>query len=147
MTPDPQQRIGGWLILLAIVLVFFVLRTAIYLVALLPAAHVGSAETLGAVWTFGVFYELAGNALLLIGAVLLLVLFLMRRRLFPRAAIAFFAVFVAFTVGDLLVGLSFPDIAARPTFPWRSTVFVAFGSAIAVWYLITSDRVRGTFTR
>ena len=55
------------------------------------------------------FYELAGNALLFIGAVLLLVLFFMRRRVFTRAALAFLAVFVVFTAGDLLLGLSVPD--------------------------------------
>ncbi len=147
MTPQSQQRIGGWLILLAIALVLFAIRTAIYLIALSPAVRIAFSGALGAVWTFGVFYELAGNALLFIGAVLLLVLFFMRRRVFTRAALAFLAVFVVFTAGDLLLGLSVPEIAARPTFPWRSTLFIAAGSAIAVWYLTTSERVRGTFTR
>ncbi len=147
MTPHSQRRIGGWLILLAIALVLFAIRTAIYLIALVPAIRIAPPGALGAVGTFGVFYELVGNGLLFVGAVLLLVLFFMRRRVFTLAALAFLAVFVGFAVGDLLLGLSVPKIAARPTFPWRSTVFVAVGAAVAVWYLTTSERVRDTFTR
>ena len=145
MTPHSQQRIGGWLILLGIVLVLFAVRTAIYLVALASAVRIASSSGIGASGTSGVFYEIAGNTFLLGSAVLLLALFFMRRRVFRRGAIAFFAAFVVFTAGDFLLGLSIPEVAARPTFPWRSTVFVAAGSAIVVWYLITSERVEKYF--
>ena len=147
MTPHAQPRIGGWLIVFAIVLLLFAIRTVIHLVALGPALPIAFSNGFSSLWKFSVLCEFAGNTLLVAAAVVLLVLFLRKRRSFRRAALAFVGFLVVFTVADLMVALSVPEIAARPTFPWRSIIIVVLSAGIATWYLLASQRVRDTFTR
>jgi hypothetical protein len=147
VTPHAQQRIGGWLIVAAIALFLFAIRNAMYLVALAPALRITFSSAFGGLWRFSVLCEFTGSALLAVAAVLLLVLLFKRRRVFRTAAIGFITFLVVFTLADLLLGLSIPEVAARPTLPWRSTVFVVITAGVAVWYLLASQRVKDTFTR
>jgi hypothetical protein len=142
MTAREQQGIRGWLLVFAIVLALFAARTAYYVVTFVAAFHAPSDVSL----TLAAVFELIGNAILVLGAVSLLVLLFRRHRSFPRFALAFFIAIAAFAVVDLGLAISYRDVAPELRLPWRKTIFLTAVCVIGVCYLRGSERVRATFT-
>jgi hypothetical protein len=138
-----EQGIRGWLLVLAIVLALFAARTGFYVVTFLAAFHVASDVSL----TLAAVFELVGNAMLVVGAVSLLVLLFRKHRSFPRLALAFFVAMAAFAVVDLALASSHRDLAPELRLPWRKTILLTGACAVGVCYLRRSERVRATFTQ
>jgi hypothetical protein len=143
MTSPEQQGIRGWLLVVAVVLALFATRTAFYVLTFATAFQVTPDISL----TFAAVFELVGNALLVVGAVSLLVLLLRKQRSFPRFAVAFFIAMAAFAMVDLALAVWYRDLAAELRVPWRKTILLTAVCVMAVCYLRRSERVRATFTR
>ncbi|MEO6926316.1 MAG: DUF3857 domain-containing protein [Rhodanobacter sp.] len=153
--PDMEWAgIGGWLLLLAVVLA---LRPLVYASALVPLAGVMSAETWSSLTTYGsstynamwaplLLFELAANLAQLVFSLLLLVLLFKRRSSFPRLAVVLFVVAIVLPVGDLMLSGLMPGIKTTPD-EISKAVGGALGVGIWVAYLLSSRRVKATFVR
>lgn len=155
----PQQRnggpegIGGWLILLIVGLVSTVLSNLMATVAALRLIGDGSwaaVTTPGNALYHPLFgtlltFELIGNAAFALYAIVMLVLMFTKSPWFPRGMIAMYVASVLYLVGDLVIGMQVPSVAAEPS---GSIAALARSAAVAlIWipYLLTSKRVRNTF--
>ena len=143
MTSPEQQGIRGWLLVVAVVLALDAARTAFYFFTFAAAFRASPEISL----TFAAVFELVGNALLVVGAVSLLVLLVRKQRSFPRFAVAFFIAMAAFAMFDLALAVWHRDLAAELRVPWRKTILLTAVCFMAVCYLRRSERVRATFTR
>ncbi|MEO6926028.1 MAG: DUF3857 domain-containing protein [Rhodanobacter sp.] len=146
--------IGGWLLLLVVVLA---LRPLVYATALVPLAGVMSADTWSSLTTYGsstynamwaplLLFELAANLAQLALSLLLLVLFFKRRSSFPRTAVLLFVVAIVLQAGDLLLSGLVPGTKTKPD-DISKAVGSAVGAGIWIAYLLSSRRVRATFVR
>ncbi len=146
--------IGGWLVVLALVLL---LRPLVFGSSLIQLVHVMSVDQWTALTTYGgpsynalwaplLLFELAAAIAQLVFSVLLLVLFFRCRSSFPRVAMVLLAVALVIQVGDLLLAKLLPTITVNP-----KDVSQAVGAAVgvALWsgYLWQSERVKSTFVR
>ena len=131
------------MLVVAVVLALDAARTAFYVFTFAAAFRASSDIAL----TFAAVFELVGNALLVVGAVSLLVLLVRKHRSFPRLAVAYFIALIGFVIVDLALALWYRDLAAELRVPWRKTTVLAAACVIAICYLHRSKRVRATFTR
>ena len=158
---EPDRRwvgIGGWLLLLAVVLVA---RPLVYGFALPRLATAMSIDTWSLLTTFGsskynplwaplLLFELAANLVQLVFSLLLLVLFFKRRSSFPRVAMLVLPAAIVLQIGDLMLSGSLsgsvPGMKLTP-----GDISKAVGSAMSAmaWmaYLLHSRRVKATFVR
>ena len=143
MTPREMQGIRGWLLVIAVLLALFAARTAFYVVTFLAAFQSASDVSL----TLAAVFELAGNTILVLGAVWLLVLLLRKHRLFPRLAVGFFVAVAGFAVIDLALAVWHRDLIPELRLPWRKTTLLIAACVFTVCYLRRSERVRATFMR
>ena len=151
---DRLAGVGGWLLVLALVLL---IRPLVFASSLAPLAQVMSSGQWAALTTYGrptydalwaplLLFELAVAIAQLVFSLFLLVLFFRRRSSFPRMAILLLAAALAIQVVDLMLARLLPTGASDP-----KDVSRAVGGAVgvALWsaYLWRSVRVRSTFTR
>lgn len=156
---DPQpatsvsqyDSIGGWLILVAIGLIFSPFRI-IYDLFQLPEVYDSQ------MWANLIAlnrYDLFGfmlvthvyNIVFLIYAVLILVLFIRRRSSLPRLITIYFAVNCFMTVTDSLIGAALdPSLVNQPDH-YRNMFSAVFGAAIWIPYFNMSSRVKETFVK
>jgi hypothetical protein len=146
--------LGGWLALLAVVLV---LRPVILGYFLDQTFSATSADTWAQLTTYGsskynalwapfLLFELAANLAQWVLSVLLLALLFKRRSSFPRVAVLALLAGIVLQVGDLLLSSLLPG--AEPTrHDIVATVRNSLGAAIWAAYVWRSRRVKATFVR
>lgn len=154
---EQYDRIGGWLVLVAIGLIASPFRLGYsLLVELLPALD---AETWGyltdpsspvyhVLWKPLIILELVGNALFLIFAVVLLYYFFSRKKELPRLIIIFYAANLLFILLDFYLASQIPMVAEID----NNDTYREIGRSVvscAIWtpYFLLSERVKGTFIK
>lgn len=149
------DKFGGWLIPVAFGLLALPIRLGLFLMEdLLPAF---SKDAWPLLTTPGspayhplnkplLLFELAGNGLLLAGALALGVLFFRKRREFPFSAVVFLILGVAFYSGDYVLSLQLPAVAAQSGTESKLDLIgaVLVGLTLSSYFLF-SKRVKGTF--
>jgi hypothetical protein len=152
-----RDRIGGWLILFAIGLVIYPVGAVFSLVTqILPAfssaTWTGSAHTAAPhyhlLWKPLLIFELAGNLILALCVLWLLVLFFQRRRVARRLAILFLVFNLLYVGVDTLWAWILSEGGQSLAFATlRDTVRTAVACMIWIPYFIFSKRVKETFVR
>ena len=146
--------IGGWLIVLAIMLTVRVLTYFHYLSTVADAMSLESWSKLttyggphyNALWAPALLLELATGLAQIMFSTLLLPLLFLRRSNFPRLAmVVLISGFVLHVVNLALLHL-IPTAAHRPD-ELSNSIGSAIGTTIWSAYLLTSSRVKATFTR
>lgn len=151
---DRWGGIGGWLLLLAVVLA---LRPFVFGSQLLTLANAMSIDKWSVLTTYGsstynvwwapmLLFELAVNSVQFVFSLLLLVLFFQRRSSFPRVAILLLLVALVLQAGDLMLASLLPTIKTKPE-DIAQTVHVAIGVTVWAAYLLRSRRVKATFVK
>lgn len=155
-TPEERyQNIRGWLLLMAVGVILFPLQVVGTLaVDLLPAF---SEDGWALLTTPGtpvyhplnapiLIFELWGNILLLVGALILAVEFFRKRKRVPLMIVVFLLFALLFYVGDYFAAHLLAAVASQgESEPVLDLAIAALGCAILVWYFLVSKRVKGTF--
>ncbi|MBD3402836.1 DUF2569 family protein [candidate division GN15 bacterium] len=99
-------------------------------------------------WAPVLIYEMVGNLLLGLAAIVLLVFMLNKHHLFPKLYIAFLAGNLLFVISDHLLARSIPMVAemADPD-GFREIARAVGGAVIWIPYMLKSERVANTFAR
>jgi hypothetical protein len=155
-TGTSLKGIGGWLILVTIGLVLTPLRIAIILFTTYVPIFTGETWSLlttpgsaayNWVWKPILLFELFGNLIFLIWAVVLLVLLFGHKRIFPMMMIAFYVANLLFVGLDFAIASGIPVVASQPD---AGSVVELIKSILvcAIWipYFLISERVKTTFT-
>ncbi|HKZ21923.1 MAG TPA: DUF2569 domain-containing protein [candidate division Zixibacteria bacterium] len=152
-----SDKIGGWLILVAIGLIFTSLR--ILLLTFKDIIPVFAPQTWSVLttptsavyhplWAPLLIGELVGNLFFVCLGIVLVVLFFQKRRIFPKLAILYLLANLVFVVGDTLVAGLIPVVAQQDnTSSVKEIVRSVVGAGIWVPYFIMSKRVKSTFVR
>ena len=155
-TPEERyQNIRGWLLLMAVGVILLPLWLVATLVEdLLPAF---STEGWALLTTPGtpvyhplnapvLIFELWGNILLLVGALVLAVEFFRKRKRVPLMIVVFLLFALLFYVGDYFAAHLLAAVASESeSEPVLDLAIAALGCAVLVWYFLVSKRVKGTF--
>ncbi|MEW6542749.1 MAG: DUF2569 domain-containing protein [Nitrospirota bacterium] len=155
--PDTKRALGGWLLLLALAFVALPIRLLLFIWEdLLPAF---SREAWPLLTTPGspayhplnkpiLLFELIGNSLTLLGALVVASLFFLRHRRFPLLGVVFLALAVAFYVADYFITRQLPLVAEQSGSESKLDLIGALLVGVAVsTYLLVSKRVKETFVR
>jgi hypothetical protein len=155
-TGTSLKGIGGWLILVTIGLVLTPFRIAIILFTTYVPIFTGETWSLlttpgsaayNWVWKPILLFELFGNLIFLLWAVVLLVLLFAHKRIFPMTMIAFYLANLLFVGLDFVIASGIPVVASQPD---TGSVVELIKSILvcAVWipYFLISERVKATFT-
>jgi hypothetical protein len=154
---SPPHAIRGWLIPIGIGLILYGLRLVVFVgedlvpvfspdiwAALTthasPAYHWLNAPVL--------INELAGNLLLVLAVLVLMVLFVRKHPWFPRATVGVLLGALVFYMADYMISRQIPAVASQeeslPQFDIMGAVVVC---GVLIPYLLTSKRVKETFVR
>mgnify|MGYP006141242801 FL=1 len=150
--------IGGWLLLVAFGLIVTPIRVSLMIVQThLPMFSDGTWNALTSpasehyhwLWAPLLLFEMAGNILLVLLALVTLCFFFMKSKYTPRLFITWLVFGLVFVVADYALAEQIPLIAGQPTDPEsiREIVRSVVGAAIWVPYFLVSKRVKATFTR
>jgi hypothetical protein len=149
------DKIGGWLILVAIGLIFTPLRLLVVLFKdLLPAL---SGETWSRLTTPGtaayhplwaplLFFEVIGNCLFIVAPIIVAIFFFQKRRFVPRLIIILLLANLVFVAIDYFAADLIPFVAAQEDIGSLIELIRVF-IVCAIWvpYFLVSKRVKGTF--
>ena len=148
--------LGGWLVLIAIRLIISPIFQAAHILRSLRSFGLWRWEALTSpggtayhpAWAPLLILELFGEMSILILTILVLVLFLQRRRVVPVLFIALLLASLVFVVGDM-IGLqiikTIPE--TTKTLLLRNLLAAIIGCAIWIPYMLLSRRVKATFTQ
>jgi hypothetical protein len=149
------DKIGGWLILVALGLIFAPIRLVVVLVKdLLPALSADTwarlttpgTESYHPLWAPLLLFEIIGNCLFIVFPIIIAVFFFQKRRFVPRLIIVLLLANLAFVAIDYFAADLIPFVAAQEdTGSLVELIRVLIASAIWVPYLLVSKRVKGTF--
>jgi len=154
--PSPD-KIGGWLIVVAIGLIFASLR--ILLFTFKDIIPVFKPETWSLLTTPGtpayhplwaplLIGELAGNLFFVVFGITIVVLFFQRRRIVPRLVIIYLLTNLGFVLTDYFVADLIPIVAQQDNTSAVKEIFRGVvGAGIWIPYFIMSKRVKSTFVR
>ena len=157
-TPDQQyEKIGGWLILVAIGMGLAPLRSLlvvgktflpIFLTERWRVLTTPGTAAYHPLWAPILIFEFAGNIVLIVLAVVVAVCLFQKRRILPKLMIGFLLSNLLFVAGDYVVADWIPAVA-RQNNPQslRELAKILFGCLIWVPYFLVSKRVKGTFIR
>jgi multisubunit Na+/H+ antiporter MnhC subunit len=155
--PKSYEGIGGWLILVAFILLRAPIAVLVTLFrAVFPllqhdtwaALTTKGTESYHPLWAPLVISELIVNLAFLALALVVLVLFFRRKRSFPRFVIILYLAHFIWEVCLALVLRQIPAMAGEPaTSSLVGAIGLALGCAIWIPYFLISKRVRATFTR
>jgi len=155
--PPNSVAIGGWLILFAIGLVIYPIRSLILLATdLIPAFSGDTWWVLTSpasghyhpLWAPLLIGELIGNTIFMIFSVSLIILFFVRRKIIPRLTIIFLIANLVFVSIDFYLVRLLPAAAQQADYQaltdWIQTLV-----ACLIWvpYFIISKRVKTTFVK
>lgn len=151
------EKIGGWLVLLAIGLVLNPIRLLVIMGRdFLPLFLSGGWSVLTTpgtaayhpLWAPVLMFEVGGNTVLLGFSVLVAVCFFQKRKIVPRLMIAFLLVNLLLVAADYFVTDLLPSVASQKD-PGAMKELARALIAAAIWvpYFVLSKRVKGTFVR
>jgi len=153
--PKQYDKIGGWLILIAIGLIFAPIRLLVVLFKdLLPALSVDTwsrlttpgTESYHPLWAPLLLFEILGNCLFILFPIIIAVFFFQRKRFVPRLIIVLLLANLVFVAIDYFAANLIPFVAAQEDMgSLVELIRVLIASAIWVPYLLVSKRVKGTF--
>jgi hypothetical protein len=150
------EGIGGWLILVAFILLRAPIAVIVTLVrSVYPllqhdtwiALTSRDSESYDPLWAPVIVSELVVNLVFLGLAVVVLVLFFRRKRSFPKFVIALYLAHLIWEIGLALVFRHIPATEEAGTSSLVDAIGLAIGCAIWIPYFLVSKRVRATFTR
>jgi hypothetical protein len=151
------ERIGGWLILLAIGLVISPLKIGVTMIKdLLPVFVNGSWSILTTpgshayhpLWAPLLIFEVVGNMGTIVLCSIILWFFFHKSRITPQLIIAFLVINLALIGGDLLLSSLIPSVAQHSKGgAIRELSRSVLGAAIWIPYCLRSKRVKATFVR
>jgi Protein of unknown function (DUF2569) len=142
--PAQPRGIGGWLLLPALGTVLSPIRLAFEIYRSVASLQLNVAPDERALWLF-VAAELVVNVGLLVGWVYAVVLLIRHRRSFPVTFNALLLLAFAFTLIDVLVA----QFGFNARLTWEEFMPAAANAlACVIWvpYMLSSERVRNTFT-
>jgi hypothetical protein len=151
------EKIGGWLVLLAIGLVLNPIRLLVIMGRdFLPLFLSGGWSVLTTpgttayhpLWAPVLMFEIGGNTALLGFSVLVAVFFFQKRKLLPRLMIAFLLVNFLLVAADYFVADLLPSVASQKD-PEATMELARALIAGVIWvpYFVVSKRVKRTFVR
>lgn len=161
--PQPQtgqpgyDKIGGWLIFVALGLIFASLRVLLF--TLRDVVPVFAPQTWSVLttptsaayhplWAPLLIGELVGNLFFVFFGVILVVLLFQKRKFFPKLAIIYLLTNLGFVVADFFLAGLIPAVAQQDNTSAMTEVFRSVaGACIWVPYFIKSKRVKSTFVR
>ncbi len=156
-TPAAYDKIGGWLILVAIGLILTPLRLGFALFKdILP---VFSAETWQVLTTPGteayhpswaplLIFELVGNIIFIIFPIVIAIFFFQKRKVVPKLIIAFLLSNLAFVGSDYFLANTIPFVASQDDpASLKELARTLVGSLIWVPYFLVSKRAKATFIK
>ncbi|MEP6634288.1 MAG: DUF2569 family protein, partial [Luteimonas sp.] len=151
---DSPEGLGGWLVLVAIGLMistFIIGRTLLNLASAMSADTWGALTTFGgasyhALWAPLLLVELVANLGQLVFGALLLVLFFQRRTCFPKLMVGFYIASALLQCTDVMMSILLPAIPVTPK-DYGTLVRVVIASILWSAYMLRSRRVKATFVR
>lgn len=154
---DPDTSlvgIGGWLLVLTLMLAIRPLAFGAGLVRMVDALSIDrwsllttyGSSSYNALWAPLLLFELAANLAQVVFSLLLLVLLFKRRSSFPRMAIVLLVAAILLQVSDLVLMKAIPGLTASSDDISR-VVGGALGVMLWAAYLSNSQRVKATFVR
>lgn len=157
-TTEGPQRLGGWLLLITLGLVISPVRIGLMLAQNhLPMFSNGTWQALTTqasefyhpLWAPLIWFEIAGNLLIVALGLTALCFLLMKSRHTPKLVISWLVLGLAFVSADFFLAEQIPAIADQPTDPEsvKELARSIVGAAIWIPYFLVSKRVRATFTR
>ncbi|MCX5717953.1 MAG: DUF2569 domain-containing protein [Nitrospirae bacterium] len=156
-TTKKLEGIGGWLILVAIGLIFNPLRMLVSLGKdLLPAFSsetwaimtTPGTEAYHPLWAPLLIFELAGNSIFIIFSIIAAIMFFRKKKIFPKMIIIFLLSNLVFVAADYFAAKAIPLIANQnDPESVRELARTLIGCLIWVPYFIKSKRVKTTFVK
>jgi len=153
--PQQYDKIGGWLILVAIGLIFAPIRLLVVLFKdLLPALSADTwsrlttpgTEAYHPLWAPLLFFEIIGNCLFILSPIIIAVFFFQRRRFVPRLFIVLLLANLVFVTIDYFAVDLIPFVAAQEDLgSLKELIRALIACAIWVPYFLVSKRAKGTF--
>jgi hypothetical protein len=153
--PKQYDKIGGWLILVAIGLIFAPIRLLVVLFKdLLPALSADTwsrlttpgTEAYHPLWAPLLFFEIIGNCLFILSPIIVAVFFFQRRRFVPRLIIVLLLANLVFVAIDYFAADLIPFVAAQEDLgSLKELIRALIACAIWVPYFLVSKRAKGTF--
>ena len=153
--PQQYDKIGGWLILVAIGLIFAPIRLLVVLFKdLLPALSADTwsrlttpgTEAYHPLWAPLLLFEVIGNCLFILSPIIIAVFFFQRRRFVPRLFIVLLLANLVFVTIDYFAADLIPFVAAQEDLgSLKELIRALIACAIWVPYFLVSKRVKGTF--
>ncbi len=153
--PKQYDKIGGWLILIAIGLIFAPIRLLVVLFKdLLPAVSADTwsrlttpgTESYHQLWAPLLLFEIIGNCLFILFPIIIAVFFFQRKRFVPTLIIILLFSNLVFVAIDYFAANLIPFVAAQEDMgSLVELVRVLIACGIWVPYLFVSKRVKGTF--
>lgn len=154
---NKYDKIGGWLFLVVIGLIITPLRLGYSLVVdFYPLMTDGSwsilttpgSEAYHPLWAPLLVFEIVGNCITFLAAIVILVFFFMRKKFVPLAMIVFYSFNLFFVATDYFAADLIPAVAAQDSKDsLRELLRTAVAAAIWIPYFIMSKRVKGTFVK
>jgi hypothetical protein len=154
---NPPRAIRGWLIPIGIGLVLYGLRVVVFVLE--DLAPVFSPDIWAALTTPAspayhwlnapaLIGELAGNLLLVLAVIGLMMLFVRKHPWFPRVTVTVLLGALLFYVADYMTSRQIPAVASQEdALPQLDILGAVAVCAVLVPYLLTSKRVKETFVR
>jgi hypothetical protein len=154
-TLKQYDKIGGWLILVAIGLIFTPIRLLVVIVKdLLPVLSgdawsrltTPGAEAYHPLWAPLLLFEVIGNCLFILFPIIIAIFFFQRRQFVPTLIIILLLSNLVFVAIDYFAADLIPFIAAQEDMgSLLELIRVFIASVIWVPYFLVSKRVKGTF--
>jgi hypothetical protein len=149
------DKIGGWLIIVAIGLILAPLRLLVVLFHdLLPALSTDAwsrlttpgTEAYHPLWAPLFLFEIIGNCVFILFPIIIAVFFFQKRRFVPQLIIVLLLANLVFVAIDYFVSDLIPFVAAQEDIgSLVELIRVLIACAIWVPYFLVSKRVKGTF--
>ena len=153
--PQQYDKIGGWLILVAIGLILAPIRLlVVFFKDLLPALSADSwsrlttpgTEAYHPLWAPLLLFEILGNCVFIVSPIIIAIFFFQKRRFVPRLIIVLLLANLVFVAIDYFAADLIPFIAAQEDIgSLVELIRVLIACAIWVPYFLVSKRVKGTF--
>lgn len=150
-------RLGGWLMLVAIVLLlssisYFIMANYNLVILFTEEGREilnTPGENYSPYWEHLFTFELAGSALLFLFSMALLILMFLKKRFVPKLMIILQIAIIGFYIADKLIALTLLSdvIEQSVTDILLGTVQTILPSAIIIAYFTLSNRVKETFIR
>lgn len=155
--PQTFDKIGGWLMVVAIGLILTSLRTSLLIFKdIIPVFKpetwsvltTPGTEAYHPLWAPLLIGEMAGNLFFVAFGITIAVLLFQRKKIVPKLAIIYLVSNLGFVLADYFIANLIPIVAQQNNAAVvREIIRSVVGTAIWVPYFLISKRVKGTFIR